>query len=145
MGTFGVRLEAASVYIRSEHRVMDILKETCRRVDSGYELGVLWKANRPSLPDNYETTLKRLASIKRRLKRDPKLAKGYDESYFCTLRKGLLANCAIRSAQWTRSTGFYLRHSVILPHKPLPRVVFDSAAKHEGICLIDFLDTGLSL
>ena len=78
MGTFGVRLEAASVYIRSEHRVMDILKETCRRVDSGYELGVLWKANRPPLPDNYETTLKRLASIKRRLKRDPKLAKGYD-------------------------------------------------------------------
>ena len=40
---------------------MDIHKETCRRVDSGYELGVLWKANRPPLSDNYETTLKFLA------------------------------------------------------------------------------------
>ena len=124
---------------------MDILKETCRRVDSGYELGVLWKANRPPLPDNYETTLKRLASIKRRLKRDPKLAKGHDESYFCTLRNGSLPNCAIKSVQWTQSTGFYPHHPLILPYKPLPRVVFDSAAKHERICLIDCLDTGLSL
>ena len=62
------------MYTRSEQRVMDILKETCRNVESGYELGLLWKANRPLLPDDFDTALKRLESIERRLQRYPRLS-----------------------------------------------------------------------
>ncbi|KAK3711147.1 hypothetical protein QZH41_020718, partial [Actinostola sp. cb2023] len=64
----------------SEQRAMDILDKTCRKVESGYELGLLWKANRPPLPNNYDTALKRLESVERRLLKDPKLAEGYRPS-----------------------------------------------------------------
>jgi len=40
---------------------------------------------------------------------------------------------------------FLPHHPVISPHKPLPRVVFDSAAKQDGICLNDCLEAGPSL
>ncbi len=58
--SFGVRVEATTTFTRSEQRAVDIMKETCRRVESGYELGLLWKANRPPLPNNFETALGRL-------------------------------------------------------------------------------------
>ena len=36
---FGVRVETAPSYTRSEQRAMDMLNKTCHRVESGYELG----------------------------------------------------------------------------------------------------------
>jgi hypothetical protein len=35
--SFGVRVEATTSYTRSEQRAVDIMNETCRRVESGYE------------------------------------------------------------------------------------------------------------
>ena len=64
---FGVRVETAPSCTRSEQRVREMLSKTCPLVESGYELGLLWKANRPPLPDNYDTALKRLDSIERHL------------------------------------------------------------------------------
>ena len=62
---FGVRVETAPPYTRRKQRAMDMLNKTYRRVESGYKLGLLWKADRPPLPDNYDTALKRLESVSR--------------------------------------------------------------------------------
>jgi hypothetical protein len=70
---FGVRVEATTSYTRSEQRAVDIMNETCRRVESGYELGLLWKADRAPLPNNFKSVLSRLESVERRLQKDPKL------------------------------------------------------------------------
>ena len=55
-------------------------------------------------------------------------------------RKLSLEECAADEEQWLLP-----HHPVISPHKLLPRVVFDSAAQHDGICLNDSLKVGPSL
>ena len=67
IGIFGV--ETTPPYTHREQRAMDMLNKTCRRVGSGYELGLLLNADRVPFPDNYNTVLRRLASVERRLKR----------------------------------------------------------------------------
>ena len=140
--TFGVRVEDTPMYSRNEQRAMEILRETCRPVDSGYELGLLWKQNRPPLPNNYNTALKRLESVERRLQRDPSLAQGYSTAIGAYVKKGFARKLTgvEKTEQW-----FLPHHPVLSPHKPLPRVVFDSAAVHEGVCLNDCLEAGPSL
>ena len=142
---FGVRVETAPPYTRTEQRVMDMLNKTCRRVGSGYELGLLWKANRPPLPDNYDTALKRLESVERRLQREPKLAEGYRKASDAYIGKGFARRLSEQERLMDGERWFLPHHPVISPHKPLPRVVFDSASKHEGICLNNCLETGPSL
>ncbi|CAB4028464.1 Pao retrotransposon peptidase superfamily [Paramuricea clavata] len=84
--SFGVHVEATT-YTRSEQRAVDIMNETCHRVESGYELGLLWKADRPPLPNIFKSALSRPESVERRLQKDPKLADGYCkaiDAYVCT-------------------------------------------------------------
>ena len=50
------------------------MKDSCRRVDSGYELALLWKPNRPPLPNNYTVVMRRLESVERRLQKDINIA-----------------------------------------------------------------------
>ena len=143
--SFGVRVEATTSYTRSEQRAVDIMNETCRRVESGYELGLLWKADRPPLPNNFKSALSRLESVERRLQKDSKLADGYCKAINAYVEKGFARKLppeefAMDGEQWLLP-----HHPVINSHKPLPRVVFDSAAKHDGVCLNDCLETGPSL
>lgn len=70
---FGVKVESTPVYTHREPAIMEMMKQTYRKVDSGYELGLLWKANRPRLPNNFDTALKRFESVEHCLQRDPKL------------------------------------------------------------------------
>ena len=94
---------AAPLNTRSEKKAMDILKETCCRVDSGYELGLLWEANRLPLIDNYSTALKRLKSIKRRLQRYPRLAEGYGKALTHAFKRVSLTNCPMGAPSGRRA------------------------------------------
>ncbi|XP_028405256.1 uncharacterized protein LOC114527762 [Dendronephthya gigantea] len=143
--TFGVRVEATTQFTRSDQIVMDMMNETCRKVESGYEMGLLWKVDRPPLPNNFETALSRLESVERRLQKDPKLAEGYCKAINAYVEKGFARKLTpeehiVNGEQWLLP-----HHPVISPHKLLPRVVFDSAAKHKGVCLNDCLEAGPSL
>ena len=143
--SFGVRVDSAPPYTSAEQAAMDVLKKTCHQVDSGYEVGLLWKVDRPPLPNNHSTALKRLQSVERRLQRNPQLMEGYCKAINAHAEKGFarklsLEECAKDGEQWLLP-----HHSVVSPHKPLPRIIFDSAAQHEGICLNDCLETGPSL
>ena len=143
--SFGVRAEATTSYTRSEQRAVDIMNETCRRVESGYELGLLWKADRPPLPNNFKSALSRLESVERRLQKDPKLADGYCKAINAYVEKGFARKLSPEEFAMDGEQWLLPHHPVINSHKPLPRVVFDSAAKHDGVCLNDCLETGPSL
>ena len=143
--TFGVRVNETPMYSHSEQRAMKIMKDSCRRVDSGYELALLWKPDRPPLPNNYTMAIRRLESVERRLQKDPNLAQGYGKAIGAYVEKGFARN--LTDAERAESTEEWLlpHHPVLSPHKLLPRVVFDSAAVHDGVCLNDCLEVGPSL
>ena len=143
--TFGVRVNETPMYSHSEQRAMKIMKDSCQRVDSGYELALLWKPDRPPLPNNYTMAMRRLESVERRLQKDPNLAQGYGKAIGAYVEKGFARK--LTDAERAESTEEWLlpHHPVLSPHKPLPRVVFDSAAVHDGVCLNDCLEAGPSL
>jgi hypothetical protein len=143
--SFGVRVEATTSYTRSEQRAVDIMNETCRRVESGYELGLLWKADRPPLPNNFKSALGRLESVERRLQKDSKLADGYCKAINAYVEKGFARKLSPEEFAMDGEQWLLPHHPVINSHKALPRVVFDSAAKHDGVCRNDCLETGPSL
>ena len=74
--SFGVRVESAPPYTHAEQAAMDVLKKTCYPEDSGYEVGLLWKVDRPPLPDNYSTALKCLQSVECWLQQNPTVGGG---------------------------------------------------------------------
>ena len=143
--SFGVRAEETVTFTGSEQHAVDKMNETCRRVESGYELGLLWKDDKPQLPNNYETALCRLESVERRLRKDPKLADGYCQATNAYVEKGFARKLHPREHAMDGEQWLLPHHPVISPHKPLPRVVFDSASKHNGVCLNDCLEAGPSL
>ena len=61
--SFGVRAEIVPAYTPGEQKALDILDQSCKQQESGYQLGLLWKTNRPALPNNYGTALKRLDQL----------------------------------------------------------------------------------
>ena len=143
--TFRVGVNETPMYSHSEQRAMKIMKDSCRRVDSGYELALLWKPDRPPLPNNYTMAMRLLESVERRLHKDPNLAQGYGKAIGAYVEKGFARK--LTDTERTESTEEWLlpHHPVLSPHKPLPRVVFDSAAVHDGVCLNDCLEAGPSL
>ncbi len=64
------------------------MKESCRRVESGYELGLLWKADRLPLPKNFETALGRLKCVERPLQKELELVAGYCKAIEAYAEKG---------------------------------------------------------
>ena len=143
--SFGVQVESAPPYTHAEQAAMDVLKKTCYPEDSGYEVGLLWKIDRPPLPDNYSTALKCLQSVECWLQQNPQLVEGYCKAINAYVDKGFTRKFSLEECVKDGEQCLLPHHPVVSPHKPLPRIVFDSAAQHEGICLNDCLETGPSL
>ena len=141
----GVRAEETVTFTPSEQHAVDKMNETCRRVESGYELGLLWKDDKPQLPNNYETALCRLESVERRFRKDPKLADGHCQAINSYVEKEFACKLHPREQSIDGKQWLLPHHTVISPHKPLRRVVFESASKHNGVCLNDCLEAGHSL
>ena len=118
--SFGVRAEETVTLTRSDQHAVDKMNETCRWVASGYELGLLWKDEKPQLPNNYETALCRLESLERRLRKDTKLADGYCQAVNAYVEKGFARKLHPKE-QSTDGEQWLLQHyPVISPHKTLP-------------------------
>ena len=113
---------------------------------SRYKIATPWKENRPTLPDNREHALKRLASTEKKLKKDMAVCKEYQNTIESYVEKGYLRKVgkdeAIPPEIWH------------LPHFPVigmeksttkVRIVFDCSAKTDGVSLNDIIDPGPKL
>jgi hypothetical protein len=80
------------------------------------------ETNRPSLPNNYDTALKRLESVERHLLKDPTLAEGYLKAINAYVEKRFARKLSEEERVKHGELWFLPHHPVLSPHKPLPRV-----------------------
>ena len=106
--------------------------------DGHYQLPLLWKQEKISLPNNLNVAKQRLSSLKARLSKDPTLKDKYTDVIKLYLSKGYAKQVDSDAQNEQSKIAWYLpHHPVINPHKSKMRVVFDCAAKYRGISLND--------
>lgn len=59
----------------NEERALTVLKETTKKLGDRFETGLIWKSETISLPDNYNSALKRLIVFEKKLEKEPELYK----------------------------------------------------------------------
>ena len=127
---------------RLAHTLMQ--SEICT-IDDHYQLPLLWKEPyKNQLPNNLPLAQRRLTSLKRRLQRDDNLRVKYAEVVESYLSKGYARE--VQQAYLTESNDqiWYLPHHLVTNvHQPEKvRVVFDCAAKYNGLSSNDTLMKG---
>ncbi|GBP94752.1 hypothetical protein EVAR_61520_1 [Eumeta japonica] len=95
------------------------------------------------MPESYDTAMRRLRSIEKKLSKNDNLKREYCEQINNLLKNGYAEPAPNQS---TSERLWYLPHfAVTHPQKKKVRLVFDAAARTNGKCLNDALLTGPDL
>ena len=130
-----------------DERALKKLESSIRLVDDKYEVGMLWKHDKPWLPDNKPMAEARLRGLRRKLTKDEDMHRMYTKCMEELLEKGFARKMTNEeSARRSRKTWYLPHHGVFHPQKPKKmRIVFDAAAVHEGVSLNSQLQQGPDL
>ncbi|XP_064648547.1 uncharacterized protein LOC135500823 [Lineus longissimus] len=112
--------------------------------DNRYEVSIPWVGDTTDLPNNFQEARRRLLSIERTLLKKPHLAEKYCDWMRQNIQKGYLQEIEAANAEG----GWYLPHfPVVREDKETTkvRIVFDSAAKCQGVSLNDAMLAGPKL
>lgn len=129
-----------------EDKAIDILNNTTKRINENtWETGLLWANEDVKLPDSKQLALKRFYNLETKLKKDKKLALDYSQQINRLIELGFAEE--FDESNGSKDVGWFLPHfAVINPNKPgKVRLVFDCAAKSQGVSLNDHLLTGPDL
>lgn len=118
-------------------RALDILESTTKQTEEGgYEVGLLWKRENVSLPNNRRQAEQRLEQLKKRFKRDQNFAERYKIVMNDYIKKGYARKLSSDESNEKSDITWYLpHHGVVNPNKPKVRVVYDAAVEYKGACL----------
>ena len=103
-------------------------------MEGRYEIGIPWRGDGPTLPDNKRAALARLGSLERNLKKSPSMAEKYKEKMKENLEKGYV-RLVEEDSDEEGSPAWYLPHfPVVREDKQTTkvRIVMDSAAQFAG-------------
>ncbi|XP_041988165.1 uncharacterized protein LOC121739697 [Aricia agestis] len=129
-----------------EQRAIDLFGRTAKRTEDGrFEVGLLWRKDGVKLPLSYNNALRRLKNLERKLDRNPQDALQYHGQMVNLIRKGYAEKCDGTEAG-SENTWYLPHFPVKNPNKPGKlRLVFDAAAKTNGVSLNDNLLEGPDL
>ncbi|XP_053692180.1 uncharacterized protein LOC128740643 [Sabethes cyaneus] len=129
---------------KDEERAMKILSTETHLNENRYETALLWRYDNVRLPDSRAMALKRLACLEKRMKRDPELAVAMNTRLKEYEEKGYIRRLSAVEQADRRPNDWYLPvFPVINSNKPGKiRMVFDAAAKVNGVSLNSVLLTG---
>ncbi|XP_078360400.1 uncharacterized protein LOC144644752 [Oculina patagonica] len=124
----------------------DTVSNSLTFTDGHYVVGMPWKQDRPSLPDNYSMALSRLQCTEKKLKRSPELGEAYKKVLQTYQEKGYIHKVPHEEVKPDQL--WYLPHFPVLrPDKPTTktRIVFDASAKFSDVSLNDIVLQGPKL
>ncbi|XP_038058753.1 uncharacterized protein LOC119730035 [Patiria miniata] len=131
----------------SDRKAIAVWEHSIHLENGHYAVDIPFKTRPPCLPDNKAMAQHRLRLLGRKLTRDPVMKDKYTSSIKELMDKGYAEE--VPSEQLERADGaiWYLpHHPVFHPHKPDKlRIVFDCAAKFQGISLNDTVHRGPDL
>ncbi|CAB3994914.1 Hypothetical predicted protein [Paramuricea clavata] len=113
--SFGTKTTNLPHYSNDDQRALDILEHETRKLETGYEVLLLWKENEPQLQNNREVAQKRLEGLQRRFERDPE----YEKDYRKAVSKDPYVLCCLGGS--FRGRGLFEKHlrrwrrTVLLP------------------------------
>ena len=142
--SFGTKTTNEPIYSKDEKRAMDLLEHGTVKLETGYQVPLLWKENEPRLQNNRQVALKRLEGLERRFERDPE----YKKDYLKAIGKYVENGYAVKVNENDNVNGpdqWYLPHHGVYKKSATEkklRVVFDAAAKYNGKSLNDALLPG---
>ncbi|XP_058817676.1 uncharacterized protein LOC131680985 [Topomyia yanbarensis] len=142
--SLGISGSQKSLHSKDEERAIKILSTETRLVGNRYETGLLWRYDQVQLPDNKGMAAKRLACLQKRMRREPELAAAMRSKMLEYEEKGYVRRLSAMEKAEKHSNDWYLPiFPVTNPNKPGKlRIVFDAAAKVNGVSLNSFLLTG---
>ena len=114
--------------------------------DGRYQIGIPWKEDPSSLPNNHEMAFKRLRNTEKRLNRDPELKEAYSNVIENYITKKYIRK--VPQEETAPNNVWYLPHFPVLhPDKPTTktRIVFDASAKFNAKSLNDMMFPGPKL
>ena len=120
---------------------MSILDSTVKKIDGHYSVGLLWKTEKPDLPNNRSLAEKRLKSLMKKFRKNPNLFKRYSDKmseYINNYAEPVSEKCAV-----VKKVNYIPHHCTSESVKF--RVVFDCSARTEEKCLNDQLLHGPDL
>ena len=122
---------------KQDRKAIEILESTVNKKNNYYTAGLLWKDENIILPNNRSTALLRFHSLEKWLAKNPTIATKYKDTVNDYIEKGHAAKLSDeRSNKILNITNYIPHHYVLEPNKPGKiRVVFNAAAKHNGILL----------
>ena len=145
---FGVKPDVKQPTSPDEMRAVDILSKTCRFNGERYEVGLLWKEDLPTLPNNKSMASRRFAALESRFAREPAVGERYAAvmNEYIALGHAKELTDSEEANEPIGKTWWLPHHAVINPNKPgKVRVVFDTVAKSHGVSLNEALLKGLDL
>ncbi|XP_044745195.1 uncharacterized protein LOC123307057 [Coccinella septempunctata] len=122
-------------------RAVTIVERTIKKTDVGYEVGLPWRRDKMTMPASYNQALRRLKRKEIQMDADPVFKMEYTQQIENLLKKGYATPCD--GSEDDSPVKWFLCHfAVTNPNKPGYRLVFDAAARNNGVSLNDELLEG---
>ncbi|XP_062714134.1 uncharacterized protein LOC134290921 [Aedes albopictus] len=144
---FNIEQAAVATPLESEEdkRARRILEKTTRRVNGGFETGLLWKYDHPLFPNSYPLAVRRMQSLEKRLAKEPGLKERVNNQIAEYESKGYAHRISQEEIETTNPDRvWYLPLSIVRnPKKPEKiRLIWDAAARVNGVSFNDMLIKG---
>ncbi|XP_061515249.1 uncharacterized protein LOC133393612 isoform X1 [Anopheles gambiae] len=142
--SLGIFNQSQTLMSTDDTRAIQILTRETHLKSGRFETGLLWKYDDVRLPCNKDMALRRNECLRKKMRRDPALAKAIIEKMRDYERKGYIRRVEKEELVERKSRDWYLPiFPVINQNKPGNlRMVFDAAAKVHGVSLNTFLLSG---